>query len=154
MMVRALVILISCAWTSTSFGQQAQCDASAFREVVSSASASISKLHEKNNKIFQENLQKLRAVNHWSEADYLVKATPLVKDETTAALDTANETLLVKVQSLEAADSTSEAGRCTMLAELKISMEKVVANTAAKWDHILSKLAQASAKPLQAGVTQ
>ena len=64
-----------------------------------------------------------------------------MKDETTASIDAANQVLLfAKVQSLDAAKADAEPGRCSMLAELKAAMEKVVANTAAKWDHMLDKV--------------
>jgi hypothetical protein len=76
-----------------------------------------------------------------------------VKDETTASFDAANQALLAKVQSLDAANAATESGRCAMLAELKASMEKVVANTAARWEHMLGKVARASAQPMQAGLT-
>jgi hypothetical protein len=133
---------------------EAVCDRGAFREVVAGASASISKLHDQNNKILQERLQSLRAKFNWSETEFLAKAAPLVKDETTASIDQANQDLLAKVQSLEADKATTEAGRCAMLAELKLSMEKVIQNTVAKWDHMLAKTTEAAASSLQAGVTQ
>jgi len=149
----ALTLAFYSATGSAAFGQQA-CDAGAFRDAVASASASITKLHEANGKIFQENLAKLRTISGWSDADYVTKATPFVKDETTLALDGANQTLLAKVQSLEASNASTEAGRCAMLAEVKLTMEKVVANAAAKWEHMLAKVAQAAAQPVTAGFTQ
>ena len=153
MALRAIVLLILIAGCSRAFAQQGPCDAGAFREIVAAASASITTLHEKNSKLFQEDLQKLRAINNWPEAEYVAKATPFVKDETTASLDAANQALLAKVQSLEAANAATEAGRCAMLAELKASMEKVVSNTAAKWEHMIDKVTRASAQPMQAGLT-
>ena len=129
-----------------------RCDQAAFREAVADASSSITQLHERNGKIFQENLQKLRALNKWQDAEFVAQATPFVKDATTASLDTANQELLSKVQSLEAANANTESGRCAMLAELKSSMAKVIDNTAAKWEHMLAKIAQATAQPLQAGL--
>jgi hypothetical protein len=153
MALRTIVLLILLAGYSKAFAQQGPCDPQAFREIVASASASITTLHEKNSKLFQEDLQKLRAASNWPEAEYLARATPFVKDETTASLDTANQVLLAKVQSLEAASAATESGRCAMLAELKASMEKVVANTAAKWEHMIGKVASASVQPMQAGLT-
>ncbi|MGA7323334.1 MAG: hypothetical protein WBX25_02335 [Rhodomicrobium sp.] len=154
MKLRTLVLLCSLAGYSSSFAQSAGCNASAFRQVVAGASASISALHDGNSKLFQEKLQKLRALNNWPEAEYIAKATPFVKDETTASIDSANKELLTKVQSLEAAKAATEPGRCAMLEELKASMETILANTSAKWQHMFSKLEQASAEPLQAGLTQ
>jgi hypothetical protein len=153
MTLKAIALLILLAAFSNAFAQQGPCDAGAFRDTVAAASASITTLHEKNSKLFQEDLQKLRALNNWPEAEYVAKATPFVKDETTTSLDAANQTLLAKVQSLEAANAATETGRCAMLAELKASMEKVVANTAAKWEHMIGKVARASGQPMQAGLT-
>ena len=154
MVLRALVLIIAIAAYSPAFAQQGQCDPAAFRAAVASASATITQLHEKNGRILQESLRKLRAVNNWQEADYLANAAPFVKDETTASFDAANQALLTKVQSLDAASATTEPGRCAMLNELKSAMEKVVANTAAKWDHMLDKLSRASVRPIQAGFTR
>ncbi|MGO9486984.1 MAG: hypothetical protein ACLPX9_20835 [Rhodomicrobium sp.] len=154
MVLRALAIVIAITACPAAFAQQGQCDPAAFREAVASASATITLLHEKNGKAFQENLQKLRALNNWQEAEYLANAAPFVKDETTASLDAANQALLTKVQSLDAATANTEPGRCAMLNELKSTMEKVVANTTAKWEHMLDKLNRASAQPIQAGFTR
>jgi len=153
MALRAVVLLILLAGYSQAFAQQGPCDSGAFRETVAGASASLTALHEKNSKLFQEDLQKLRSINNWPEAEYIAKATPFVKDDITASLDAANQALLAKVQSLEAANASTEAGRCAMLADLKASMEKVVANTTAKWEHMLDKVTRASAQPLQAELT-
>lgn len=154
MMLRALAIVIPIAACPAAFAQQGQCDPAAFREAVASASATITLLHEKNGKVFQENLQKLRVLNNWQEAEYLANAAPFVKDETTVSLDAANQALLTKVQSLDAANANTGPGRCAMLDELKGAMEKVVANTAAKWEHMLDKLHRASGGPIQAGFTR
>jgi hypothetical protein len=149
----ALLFLLFGAGCPAVFAQ-ANCEPAAFRDVVAAASATITQLHEKNSKVFQENLQRLRVMNNWGDPDYVAKATPFVKDETTLSLDAANQALLAKVQSLEAANANTEAGRCEMLSELKTSMQQVVINTTAKWEHMLSKLARASAEPLQAGFTR
>jgi hypothetical protein len=152
MALRTIVLLVLLTGYSVAFAQ-GPCEPAAFREIVASASASLTKLHEKNSKLFQEDLQKLRTAGNWPEAEYVARATPFVKDETTASLDAANQALLAKVQSLEAASAATESGRCAMLAELKASMEKVVANTAAKWEHMIGKVASASVQPMQAGLT-
>ncbi len=153
MVLRVLAVLVLSAVCQAAFAQQGPCDSAAFREAIASASASIKQLHEKNGKIFQENLQKLRALNNCQEAEYVANATPLVRDETTATLDAANQALLAKVQSLDAAGANTEVGRCGMLSEVKLAMQKVVANTVSKWEHMLDKLARASAQPIRAGFT-
>ncbi|MGO9544551.1 MAG: hypothetical protein ACLPPF_07140 [Rhodomicrobium sp.] len=154
MVLRALVLLIFSAGFPSAFAQQASCDTVAFRDAVANASASIKTLHEQNGKLFQEKLQKLRVQSNWQDAEYVANATPFVKDETTAALDAANRALLSKVQSLEGANAQTEAGRCAMLSEVQTVMQQVVANTAAKWEHMLTKVARASSQPIQAGFAQ
>jgi hypothetical protein len=154
MPLRTLAIIALVAASPAAHAQQGQCEPAAFREAVAQASATITVLHEKNGPVFQEHLQKLRVLNNWREADYVTKAAPFVKDETIATLDAANQALLAKVQSLDAAGAATDSGRCAMLGELKAAMEKVVANTSAKWEHMLDKVNRASIRPIQAGFTR
>ena len=151
MLLRAFLIAVLSAACPGAFAQQGQCDSSAFREAVATASVAITRLQEKNGGTFQEKLQRLRTLNNWQEAEYVARATPFIRDETTQALDAANQALLAKVQSLDAASASTEAGRCAMLSDVKAAMEKVVANTGAKWEHMLDKVARASAQPIRAG---
>ncbi len=153
MTLRTLGIVILSAACSTAWAGP-ECDQAAFREAVAAASTSISALHEQNNKVFQEHLQKLRVLNGWRDADFVAGATPFVRDETIASFDAANQALLALVQSLEAANAGTEEGRCAMLSTVKLSMEKVVANTSAKWQHMLTKIGRATAQPFQAGFAQ
>jgi hypothetical protein len=152
MVLRALAILIPLAACPAALAQQ--CDPAAFREAVAAASATISGLHEKNASIFQANLQRLRTQNNWQDAEFFANAAPLVKDETTVSLDEANQALLTRVRTLDAANAGTELGRCAMLAEVKGAMEKVVANTAAKWEHMVAKVNRASLQPIPAGFTR
>ena len=154
MVLRALAILLLIATCRAAFAEQGQCDPAAFREAVARASTTLTALHEKNGSIFQENLQKLRVLNNWQDAEYVANATPFVRDETTAVFDAENQALLARVQSLDAAGAATELGRCAMLNELKAAMEKVVANTSAKWEHMLDKLNRASMRPIQAGFSR
>ncbi len=154
-MLRAAIVFTTLGSGYSGAGaQQGPCDPAAFRDVVANAGASITSMHEKNNKPFQRLLQNLRNMNNWGEAEYVAKAMPFVRDETTNSLDAANHGLLAKVQSLEAANAGTESGRCAMLGELKGSMDQLVANTAAKWGHMLEKAERASAQPVQAGFAQ
>lgn len=151
MRFRTLALILCFVMTPVANALSETCDAAAFKSVVSAASASINGLHEKDNKIFQEGLQKLRTAKGWSDGDFVANATPFVKDDITASLDLANQGLLAKVQSLDAAQANSKSGRCSMLQELKSMMDQVVANTDAKWQHLISKVTLASGGALQAG---
>jgi hypothetical protein len=56
------------------------------------------------------------------------------------------------VQTLGANGSSSEPERCSMLADLKSLMDKVVSNTGSKWQHMMAKISAASGGSLQAGL--
>lgn len=130
---------------AAAFGASAEpCDKAAFQAAVAKASGAISSLNEENKKSFQNQLQALKMSAGWSDADYVAKATPFVKDERTTELDSANQALLAKVQTFSVGDAGSEESRCAMLKELEGVMGEIVANTRAKWDHMLAKVARAT----------
>ncbi len=130
------------------------CDKAAFEGVVSAAGTTISTLNAEKKTAFQDGLKALKARAGWSEQDYVVKATPYVKDERTAELDRANADLLAKVQTLGAGGDATDDARCAMLAELQTLMDQVVANTRAKWEHMIAKVTEAAPKPVHAGAAQ
>ena len=90
MVFKALAIAVLTSASPAALAQQGQCDTAAFREAVASASATITALHEKKGKAFQEGLQKLRRLNNWQESEYVAKAAQYVKDDATAFFDTEN----------------------------------------------------------------
>ncbi len=116
------------------------CDQPAFAKVVAEANASLSGLNEQNKKVFQEKLRALKAHEGWSDTDFVEKATPFVKDETTAAFDAKSEALLAQVSQLGGGDTASEDKRCGMLASLKDIMAQLVETTSQKWRHIFGKI--------------
>src|SRR5688572_13583526 len=84
----------------TGFAQgqaQGACEQAAFAAVVSDASGMLAAMNEDNKKAFQARLATLKAREGWADGDYAAKATPFVKDSTTAALDENNKALLEKV---------------------------------------------------------
>jgi hypothetical protein len=131
-----------------SFAQNAAtCEQGAFAAVVSDASGVLAAMNEDNKKAFQAKLATLKAREGWADSEFAAKATPFVKDPTTAALDEGNKALLDKVPQLggvaggeSAAPEQVAASRCAMLEELRGLMGKVVENTRAKWAHMLGKL--------------
>ena len=143
-------------------GAQGGCDQAAFAAVVAEAGAALSAMNGENKKSFQDRLQLLRSRENWSDADYLAKATPFVKDGSIAAFDDGNKTLLAKVQALGAAPVAagiaplpSPDGRhCAMLDELRGLMAQVVENTRAKWGYMLGKVDAAMEASRQAKAAQ
>jgi hypothetical protein len=141
----------------TGFAQgqaQGACEQAAFAAVVSDASGMLAAMNEDNKKAFQARLAALKAREGWADGDYAARATPFVKDSTTAALDENNKALLEKVPLLggagEAAPEQLAARRCAMLDELRGLMGKVVENTKAKWAHMLGKLDAVLTAPREA----
>lgn len=131
------------------------CDKAAFENVIATVSGTISALNAEKKAQFQDKLQALKVKAGWSDADYVAKATPFVKDERTAELDAANQALLAKVQTLGGGDTAaSEEKRCAMLSELRGMMDEIVANTRAKWEHMIAKVTQASSGQIHAGAAQ
>jgi len=156
MRFKGLVILLSIGVAAPAFAEGSVCDANAFKAVLADASAAITRQQEANAQAVQAKLQALRAANNWSDEAYPAQATPFVKDDTTAALDASNLALLAKVQAFDAKGADSEAGRCAMLIEFRLTMDEVVRNTAARWRHILAKLdaATSTTTVMQAGIAR
>jgi altronate dehydratase len=123
------------------------CEQADFASTVGGASAVLSAMNDENKKALQARLVALKAREGWSDDEYAARATPFVKDPTTAALDDGNKALLEKVPQLggaaqaaasQAADDAAK--RCAMLHELRGLMARVVENTRVKWSHMLGKL--------------
>jgi hypothetical protein len=145
-----LLIAALWVWVSVQPALAQACDKAAFEAVVAETGGAISAMNAENKKLFQDKLQKLKVQAGWPEADYVANATPYVKDERTAELDAANQTLLARVQSLSDAATADKA--CDALASLRAAMDEMVQNTRAKWEHMLAKVTQASAPgPVHAG---
>ena len=65
MVLRALVLLVAAALYPPALAQQGHATPRLSAKLLASASAAINGLHEKNGKLFQENLQKLRVADNW-----------------------------------------------------------------------------------------
>jgi hypothetical protein len=129
-----------------------KCDQAAFATVVSEASAQLTALNDASKKSFHGKLQALKSREGWSDADFVAKATPFVKDENIAAFDDANKALLAKVPQLGGPSTVTasiaafpgadnqDAKHCAMLGELRGLMTQVIENTRAKWAYMLGKI--------------
>lgn len=128
----------------------ASCEQQAFAAVVAEASATLAAMNDNNRTVFQAKLAALNAREGWSGSDYASKATPFVKDAAITALDDANKMLLNRVPQIggdanldarNPADGRDLAARrCVMLDELRALMGQVIANTKAKWAHMLGNV--------------
>jgi hypothetical protein len=132
-----------------------KCGQTAFAAVVNEVSAQLTAMNDENRKSFHAKLQSVRARENWTDADYVVKATPFVQDEQITAFDATGKALLSKVELLGqpgqvvvTASVTTPLGkfdrevaqRCAMLEDLRALMTKVVENTRAKWQYMHTKI--------------
>jgi hypothetical protein len=132
------------------------CDPSRFKDTVATASATINQTNVTNAKALQDTLQKWRVATGLSEADFAAKAAPLIKDQVTASIDADNQALLAKVQTLGGGGGALDAAKCEAMAgELKSLMDKIAANTDARWKHMMGNVAAAAtATVVQAGAAR
>lgn len=154
----ALLFIISAASTAES----ADCGREAFSAVVSQASAELNGMNEAQKLAFQQKLQMLKTRQGWTDADFVARATPFVKDDKIAAFDEGNKAMLARVPQLGgnapalagAASLPGGADRhCAMLDELRGLMSQLVENTRAKWSYMLAKVDSALEAARQAKVS-
>lgn len=113
-------------------------------------------MNQEHATAFRAKLDLLRAQNGWSEHEFLVHAGAFVHDETVVGFDAENEMLLAQIGQMSQGGEGTQSNRCAMLSRVREIMDKVVANTAKKWGHMLGKLddalagaMQVSAKPME-----
>lgn len=128
------------------------CGRDALTGIVNEASAQLNSMNDANKKRFQEKLQVLKAKSGWSDADFVAKATPFIKDDRIAGFDAENRALLARVPELGGGTSVASLaaatpdvslngeGRCGMGSALRQLMNAVVENSRAKWTYMFGKL--------------
>jgi hypothetical protein len=147
-------------FVTSSGAEAADCGREAFSAVVSQASTELAALNEAQKNGFQQKLQLLKSRQSWTDADFVEKATPFVKDDRIAEYDAGNKALLARVPqlgvsapALAGATASLPGGadrNCTMLKELRSLMTELVGNSRAKWAYMLGKVDKALEEARQA----
>ncbi|MGF1621750.1 MAG: hypothetical protein ACFCUR_14180 [Rhodomicrobiaceae bacterium] len=156
---KASATALICSLIMVTAAHADNCGREALAAVVSEASAELTAMTEANTRRFQDKLQQLKASQGWSDADYVSKATPFVKDEAIAGFDARHGELLEQVPNLSApgrsvaslagaapAYAASTHDGCPMAEKLRGLMNDVVDNSRAKWAYMLGKVDQALEK--------
>lgn len=159
MALKASAAALICSLIAVTAAHADNCGREALAAVVSEASAELTAMNEANTRRFQDKLKQLKASEGWSDADYVSKATPFVKDEAIADFDVRHGELLAKVPHLSApghsvaslagaapAFAASAPEGCPMAEKLRTLMSDVVDNSRAKWTYMLGKVDEALQK--------
>ncbi len=159
MALKAIAAALICSLIATAAAHAGNCGREALAAVVSEAGAELTAMSEANTRLFQDKLKQLKASQGWSDADYVSRATPFVRDEAIAGYDARNSELLAQVPGLSARDRSvaSLAGAvpasaasapegCPMAEKLRSLMNDVIDNSRAKWTYMLGKVDEALEK--------
>jgi hypothetical protein len=159
MALKASAAALICSLFTVTAAYAGNCGREALAAVVSEAGAELTAMNEANTRHFQDKLKQLKASQGWSDADYVSKATPFVKDEAIAGFDARHGDLLAQVPNLSApghsvaslaaaapAFAASAPEGCPMAEKLRALMNDVVDNSRAKWTYMLGKVDEALEK--------
>jgi hypothetical protein len=159
MALKASAAALICSLITVTAASADNCGREALAVVVSEASAELTAMNEANTQRFQDKLKQLKASHGWSDADYVSKATPFVKDEAIAGFDARHGQLLTQIPNLGAPErpvaslagaapafAASAPEGCPMAEKLRGLMNDVVGNSRAKWTYMLGKVDEALEK--------
>ena len=79
----------------------------------------------------------------WSHADFIKYGTPYVQDARIAHYDAQTGELLAKITNKGEQGATATTPDCRLLAELRATMQTLVATQTKKWDYMFLKLDKA-----------
>lgn len=119
--------------------QPASCTKPEFEAVVSDAATALRELNQKNRPGFQEKLRQLKDKRGWSTERFMAEAAPFVQDDRIAEFDQTSGELLNKINSAGEA-SGAAVPDCALLADLRATMQQLVATQTAKWSYMFQKL--------------
>lgn len=117
------------------------CTRSDFELVVDEAGATLRSLTSKFRPPFQNKLRQLREKRGWSHDDFVDKAAPFVRDDTIVALDRKSGDLLASINAIGEGGSAGQGQPdCTLLLQLRASLEAMVAAQTEKWRYMFAKI--------------
>lgn len=120
--------------------QAPACAKADFEVVVDEAAAALRELARQNTPQFQAKLRQLKTKRGWSDDQFLKEAEPLVRDEKIAGFDQKSEEFLARITSGGQQGSASGPPDCKLLAELRATMQSLVATQKAKWAYMFEKI--------------
>jgi hypothetical protein len=133
----ALVLAIAnavCALAET------PCSKTDFEAVVDEAAAALRSLNHQNTPQFQARLRQLKDKRGWSHEQFLLEASPFVRDEAIAAFDQKSEDFLARITQGGQSQVTATALNCGLLVELRGALAALVETQKAKWTYMFDKI--------------
>ena len=133
----ALVLAIAnavCALAET------PCSKADFEAVVDEAAAALRSLNHQNTPQFQARLRQLKDKRGWSHEQFLLEASPFVRDEAIAAFDQKSEDFLARITQGGQSQVTATALNCGLLVELRGALAALVETQKAKWTYMFEKI--------------
>jgi hypothetical protein len=116
------------------------CSKADFEAVVDEAAAALRSLNHQNTPQFQARLRQLKDKRGWSHEQFLLEASPFVRDEAIAAFDQKSEDFLARITQAGQSQATAAALNCGLLLELRGSLAALVETQKAKWTYMFDKI--------------
>ena len=138
-LVRLIALVLALARAPGAFAET-PCSKADFEAVVDEAAAALRSLNHENTPQFQARLRQLKDKRGWSHEQFLLEASPFVRDEAIAAFDQKSEDFLARITQGGQSQVTAAALNCGLLVELRGSLASLVATQKAKWAYMFDKI--------------
>jgi len=138
-LVGLIALVLALARAPAAFAET-PCSKADFEAVVDEAAAALRSLNHENTPQFQARLRQLKDKRGWSHEQFLLEASPFVRDEAIAAFDQKSEDFLARITQGGQSQVTAAALNCGLLVELRGSLAALVETQKAKWTYMFDKI--------------
>lgn len=122
---------------------QQQCLRAEFEAVVDEAGDALRRSNGSKKPLFQSKLRQLREKKGWSDLEFRERALPFVQDPEITKYDDRIRERLFEITQLGSDDDGSASADCTLLQDLKGTLEDLVATLEEKWTYMFAKIDRA-----------
>ncbi|HXE70767.1 MAG TPA: hypothetical protein VN523_15535 [Hyphomicrobiaceae bacterium] len=138
-LVGMMALLLAAAKAACALAET-PCTKADFEAVVDEAAAALRTLNHQNTPQFQARLRQLKDKRGWSHEQFLLEASPFVRDEAIAAFDQKSEDFLARITQGGQSQVTAAAPNCGLLVELRGSLAALVETQKSKWTYMFDKI--------------
>ena len=135
-----VIALLLAAFNAACALAETPCSKADFEAVVDEAAAALRSLNHQNTPQFQARLRQLKDKRGWNHEQFLLEASPFVRDEAIAAFDQKSEDFLARITQGGQSQVTATALNCGLLVELRGSLASLVETQKAKWTYMFDKI--------------
>jgi len=137
----AIILLMACLCPIAAYAET--CTKENFEAVVDDAAAALNELNAKHKPEFQAQLRRLKDMHGWDHDTFMKNAIPFVRDEQIVRYDQETADHLARLSSLGEEGSSSAVPNCSLLVEVRETMDSLVAAQSAKWAYMFEKIERA-----------